>query len=165
MGIHVALNHKTSYHYDRRISLSPQIVRLRPAPHCRTPIHGYSMTVTPETHFINWQQDPFSNYLGRLVFPEKTDAFHVEVDLVAEMIIINPFDFFLEPDAETFPFAYDAGLKTDLGPYLAREPAGKHLKACLSEIDPTPRGTRGYQPDAQSKDPISDPHGAQCPIL
>ncbi|EFK08452.1 transglutaminase-like protein [delta proteobacterium NaphS2] len=147
MGIHVALNHKTSYHYDRRISLSPQIVRLRPAPHCRTPIHSYSMTVTPENHFINWQQDPFSNYLGRLVFPEKTDAFHVEVDLVAEMIIINPFDFFLEPDAETFPFRYDAGLKTDLGPYLAREPAGKRLKAYLSEIDRTPRRTIDFLVD------------------
>ena len=72
MGIHVALNHKTTYRYDRRVALSPQIVRLRPAPHCRTPILSYSMTVTPKDHFINWQQDPFSNYLGRLVFPEKT---------------------------------------------------------------------------------------------
>jgi transglutaminase-like putative cysteine protease len=97
VGIHVALNHKTSYRYDRRISLSPHIVRLRPAPHCRTPILSYSMTVTPKNHFINWQQDPFSNYLGRLVFPEKTTELVVEVDLVAEMIIINPFDFFLEP--------------------------------------------------------------------
>ena len=116
MGIHVALNHKTSYRYDRRAALSPQIVRLRPAPHCRTPILSYSMTVTPKNHFLNWQQDPFSNYLGRLVFPEKTIEFQVEVDLVAEMIIINPFDFFLEPAAEKFPFDYESALKSDLGP-------------------------------------------------
>ncbi len=110
MGIHIALNHKTSYSYDRLINLAPQIVRLRPAPHCRTPILSYSMQVTPKDHFINWQQDPFSNYLGRLVFHEKTTELHVEIDLVADMIIINPFDYFLEPDAETFPFTYEENL-------------------------------------------------------
>ena len=144
MGIHVALNHKTTYRYDRRIALSPQIVRLRPAPHCRTPILSYSMTVTPAGHFINWQQDPFSNYLGRLVFPEKTTAFEVEVDLVAEMIIINPFDFFLEPGADTFPFTYASKLKSDLEPYLAKEPAGKRLDAYLAKIDRRPKPTNDF---------------------
>ena len=147
MGIHVALNHKTSYLYDRRISLSPHIVRLRPAPHCRTPILSYAMAVTPKTHFINWQQDPFSNYLGRLVFPEKTIEFHVEVDLVAEMIIINPFDYFLEPHAETFPFEYEDALKLDLAPYLAREPAGKQLTAYLAQIDRSPKRTIDFLVD------------------
>ncbi len=147
MGIHVALNHKTSYLYDRRISLGPQIVRLRPAPHCRTPILSYSMTVTPEVHFLNWQQDPFANYLGRLVFPEKTAEFHVEVDLVAEMIIINPFDFFLTPAAETFPLKYEAGLKTDLGPYLGCQPAGKQLKTYLKSIDLSPQRTMDFLVD------------------
>jgi uncharacterized protein (DUF2126 family)/transglutaminase-like putative cysteine protease len=151
VGIHVALNHKTSYRYDRRISLSPHIVRLRPAPHCRTPILSYSMTVTPKTHFINWQQDPFSNYLGRLVFPEKTTELVVEVDLVAEMIIINPFDFFLEPDAETFPFYYESTLKAELGPYLAKEPAGKELKAYLAGIDRSPRPTNNFMVDLNQR--------------
>jgi transglutaminase-like putative cysteine protease len=114
LGIHVALNHKTTYRYDRRVTLSPQIVRLKPAPHCRTPILSYSMTVTPKDHFINWQQDPFSNYLGRLVFQKPTTEFIVDIDLVAEMIIINPFDFFLEPKSEEFPFSYESNLKVDL---------------------------------------------------
>jgi len=144
VGIHVALNHKTSYRYDRRIALAPHIVRLRPAPHCRTPILSYSMTVTPANHFINWQQDPFSNYLGRLVFPEKTTEFHVEVDLVAEMIIINPFDFFLEPAAETFPFDYTPDLKQELSPYLAKEPADEKLKAYLAQIDCRPQPTNDF---------------------
>ncbi len=151
MGIHVALNHKTSYRYDRRISLSPHIVRLRPAPHCRTPILSYAMKVTPETHFINWQQDPFSNFLGRLVFPEKTSELVVEVDLVAEMIIINPFDFFLEPDAENFPFRYESTLKAELGPYLAKEPAGKELKAYLAQIDRTPKPTNNFMVDLNQR--------------
>ncbi len=141
MGIHISLHHKTSYQYDRRIYLAPQIVRLRPAPHCRTPILSYSMQVAPKEHFINWQQDPFSNYLGRLVFPEKTDHFQVEVDLVADMIIINPFDYFLEPDAEQFPFTYEKALKVDLGPYLARKTPGKELTGYLKEIDLRPRRT------------------------
>ena len=139
MGIHVALNHKTSYHYDRSITLAPQIVRLRPAPHCRTPILSYSLKVKPEDHFINWQQDPFSNYLGRLVFLDKTTVFHVEVDLVAEMIIINPFDFFLEPKAETFPFRYEPDLEIDLAPYLSREAPGEKLAAYVEGIDLTAR--------------------------
>ncbi len=141
MGIHIALNHKTSYRYDRFVSLSPQIVRLRPAPHCRTPILSYSLTVTPKDHFINWQQDPFSNYLGRLVFTEKTTEFQVEVDLVADMIVINPFDFFLEPEAGIFPFAYEPKLKSDLRLYLTKDPAGKMLKAHLAEIDRSPEPT------------------------
>ena len=151
MGIHIALNHTTSYRYDRRIALAPQIVRLRPAPHCRTPILSYSMRVKPKDHFLNWQQDPFSNFLGRLVFPEKTAEFQVEVDLVADMITINPFDFFLEPDAETFPFTYEPTLKTDLTPYLAREPAGEELTAYMAEIDRRTKQTNDFLVDLNMK--------------
>src|SRR3954468_10176055 len=107
MSIHVALNHVTHYRYDRRVALSPQVVRLRPAPHCRTKILSYSLRVEPEGHFINWQQDPFSNYLARLVFPEKPAEFKVPVAVVAEMAVHNPFDFFLEPSAQKAPFVYD----------------------------------------------------------
>ena len=106
MSIHVALNHVTHYRYDRLVALGPQIVRLRPAPHCRTRIISYSLKVTPGNHFINWQQDPEANYLARYVFAEKTRELRIEVDLVAEMAVLNPFDFFLEPYAETFPFGY-----------------------------------------------------------
>src|SRR5512137_1780556 len=106
MSIHVALRHVTQYRYDRLVTLGPQVVRLRPAPYCRSTILSYSLRITPGEHFINWQQDPQSNYLARLVFPEKTREFKVEVDLVAEMAVYNPFDFFLEPHAGEFPFSY-----------------------------------------------------------
>ena len=152
MGIHVALNHRTSYKYDRLVNLAPHVVRLRPAPHSRTPILSYSMKVTPEEHFINWQQDPFSNYLGRLVFPEKTWEFHVEVDLVCDMIVINPFDFFLEPQAETFPFKYEPTLKKDLTPYLVKEKnLGKAFRDYLDTLDITPRQTINFLVDINQK--------------
>src|SRR5436189_316867 len=114
MSIHVALNHVTHYRYDRPVHLGPQVVRLRPAPHSRTRILSYSMKVDPAEHFINWQQDPQSNYLARLVFPEKTTEFKVEVEVVAEMAVFNPFDFFIDANAERFPFAYDPTLKNEL---------------------------------------------------
>src|SRR5688572_11750032 len=97
MSIQVALHHKTEYHYDRLVTMLPQVIRLRPAPHCRTPILSYSLKVLPAKQFLNWQQDPYSNYLARLVFLEPTRTFSVEVDLVAEMVSINPFDFFIDP--------------------------------------------------------------------
>jgi len=151
VGIHVALSHKTVYRYDRPVALGPQIVRLRPAPHCRTPILSYAMKVTPAKHFINWQQDPFSNYLGRLVFPDKTTVLEVEVDLVAEMIIINPFDFFLEPETEGFPFDYAPQLKTDLSPYLVREPAKPKFAAYLAGIDRRPKKIINFLVDLNRK--------------
>ncbi|MGQ0635319.1 MAG: transglutaminase family protein [Planctomycetaceae bacterium] len=127
MSIRVALNHQTRYFYDRLVTLQPHVVRLRPAPHCRTPILGYSLRVEPQPHFLNWQQDPYSNYLGRLVFPEPTREFGVQVDLVAEMTAINPFDFFVEEQAERYPFIYDATLARELAPYLEVAPAGPRL--------------------------------------
>src|SRR5260370_18126513 len=118
MPIRVALNHKSKYTYDRLVDLQPHVVRLRPAPHCRTPILSYSLSVEPESHFLNWQQDPYSNYLARLVFLEPTRSFSVEVDLVAELTAINPFDFFIESTAETIPFESDPMLARDLVPSL-----------------------------------------------
>ncbi|HEU0199265.1 MAG TPA: transglutaminase family protein [Burkholderiaceae bacterium] len=135
MSIHVALNHVTHYRYDRRVGLSPQVIRLRPAPHCRTPIISYSLRIEPAEHFINWQQDPFANYLARLVFPEKTTELKVTVDLVAQMAVYNPFDFFLEPAAEKFPFTYAPELHHDLLPYLARVEATPRFRDFVAGID------------------------------
>lgn len=141
MSIHVALKHVTRYRYDRRVALSPQVVRLRPAPHCRTPILSYSLTVEPAQHFINWQQDPFSNYLARLVFPEKTTEFTVTVDLVAEMAVYNPFDFFLEPHAQKFPFTYDEAQQAELAPYLVKEALTPRFAAYLQSVPREPVAT------------------------
>ncbi len=118
MSIKVAVRHFTKYSYDRHIELSPQVIRLRPAPHSRTFIKGYSLNIKPENHFINWQQDPFGNYLARIVFPEKVDHFEVDVEVIADMVVINPFDFFMEDYAQKFPFTYEENLKRQLQPYL-----------------------------------------------
>ncbi|MBD2838443.1 transglutaminase family protein [Pseudomonas sp. JM0905a] len=141
MSIHVALHHVTHYRYDREVNLGPQIIRLRPAPHSRTRVLGYSLKVSPGKHFINWQQDPQGNYLARLVFPDKTREMKVEVDLVAEMAVFNPFDFFLEPIADQFPFSYTADDQRELAPYLSRLPATPLFADYLGRIDLTPKGT------------------------
>jgi len=132
MAIRIALHHKTSYRYDRLVGLSPHEVRLRPAPHARTPILSYSLTVLPSDHFINWQQDPYGNYIGRFVFPEKSDTLEFTVDLIADMTVINPFDFFVEKYAETFPFAYPEQLRSELSPYLQAEAPGPLLTEWLA---------------------------------
>ncbi|WP_397377377.1 DUF2126 domain-containing protein [Pseudomonas sp.] len=138
MSIHIALHHVSHYRYDRAVNLGPQVVRLRPAPHSRTRVLSYALKVEPGEHFINWQQDPQGNYLARLVFPEKTRELKIEADLVAEMAVFNPFDFFLEPYAEKIPFAYTEGEQLELAPYLVKLPAGKLFAKYLAGIELTP---------------------------
>ena len=135
MSIHAALTHTTHYRYDKSINLGPQVIRLRPAPHCRSKIISYSLKVEPTGHFVNWQQDPFANYQARLVFPKPAKEFKVTVDLGVEMAVYNPFDFFLEPSADHYPFKYESLLAQELAPYLAAELAGDLFKACLARID------------------------------
>src|ERR1700733_5941757 len=135
MPIRVALHYKTVYHYDRLVGLSPQTIRLRPAPHCRTPITAYSLKIEPKPHFLNWQQDPQSNFLARVVFPQPVRYFSVDVDLIAEMTVINPFDFFLEPYAEQYPFSYEPALELELAPFRQVRPAGPKLAEYLKTVD------------------------------
>lgn len=155
MSIHVALNHVTEYHYDRPIELGPQVVRLRPAPHSRSRILSYSLRIEPGEHFINWQQDPFANFQARLVFPEKTTHFKVTVDLVAEMAVYNPFDFFLEPSAETVPLTYASELQDELAPYLVCAPElakAKRFQKYLADIGRQPQRTIDFLVGLNQKD-------------
>ena len=136
MGIRVALTHTTRYRYDRPVTLLPHVVRLRPAPHARTPVLGYSLVVEPAPHFLNWQQDPYGNHLARVVFPKPAGELTVTVDLVAELAPINPFDFFVEDYAREYPFRYDDVLARELIPYREIVPAGPRLAAVVEALRP-----------------------------
>jgi len=135
MALKVVISHKTGYKYDKQVSLSPHIIRLRPAPHSRTPIEAYSLKIKPENHFINWQQDPFGNYLARLVFPEKTDELSIDVEIIADLITINPFDFFVEESAANYPFSYKSDLKKELFPYLELDEDSEAIRDFVSTVD------------------------------
>ena len=141
MSIHAALMHRTRYQYDHAVKLGPQTIRLRPAPQTRTPVLSYSLTVQPEPHFINWQQDPQGNFLARVVFPNPVTHFDVTVDLIADMATINPFGFFLEPEAESWPFTYDPVLDRELAPFRRLDPMGPLLSALVAAVPREPRRT------------------------
>ena len=139
MAIRVALQHRTSYRFDRLVNVSPHEIRLRPAPHCRTPVLGYSLNVEPAKHFLNWQQDPYGNWVARLVFLERTDRLEVVVDLTADMTVINPFDFFVDPYAERYPFTYAPALAKELQPFLETADLGPRLAGWLQRFRATIR--------------------------
>ena len=151
MALKIVISHKTLYKYDRSVSLSPHIFRLRPAPHSRTPIEAYSLKIKPENNFFNWQQDPFGNYLARVVFPEKTKELSIEVEIIADLKTINPFDFFVEDYAEEFPFKYNETVKKELLPYLEITDKGKLLDDFIKTIDYTPRKTIYFLIDINRK--------------
>ena len=147
MTIRVAIRHKTIYNFDRPVSLSPHVFRLRPAVHSRTPIKAYSLRIEPKNHFINWQQDPFGNILGRVVFPDKCQKLSVEVEVIADMTVINPFDFFVEDYAEKYPFKYDEMTQKELQPYLEVTENGPLLKQWVKEFDKTERSINDFLVD------------------
>ncbi len=147
MSIRVALNHKTTYHYDRLVTLSPQVVRLRPAPHCRTPVVSYSLKATPGKHFLNWQQDPHGNFLARYVFPELTDRFELEVDLVAELTVINRSTSSWEAEATKFPFTYPIWLDAELAPYRICQTPGPRFAEFLASVPRKNEGTIDFLVD------------------
>ncbi len=134
MTIRVAIKHQTTYQFDKFVKLSPHVIRLRPAPHSRTPVSSYSLKIQPEEHFVNWQQDPFGNYQARVVFPEKTDCLKIDVEVIADLSTYNPFDFFVEEYAEKFPFEYDAALKKELAPYLKKRARSPLMKEWLDKV-------------------------------
>ncbi|MDV7187824.1 transglutaminase family protein [Lutibacter sp. TH_r2] len=151
MALKIVISHKTTYKYDRSVSLSPHIFRLRPAPHSRTPIESYSIKIKPENQFFNWQQDPFGNYMARLIFPEKTKELSIDVEIIADLKTINPFDFFVEESAEEYPFKYTDTIKKELSPYLEITEKGKLLEGFLKTIDYTPRKTIYFLIDINRK--------------
>jgi uncharacterized protein (DUF2126 family)/transglutaminase-like putative cysteine protease len=151
MSINVKLHHRTTYRYEREVSLGPQVIQLRPAPHCKTPISDYALTLTPAHHILHWQFDPLGNHLARVIFPRKTSELIVDVTLVADMTPINPFAFFLDPGFETFPFQYPAELAHNLEPYRSTEPAGPLLQAFLSEIPAAAQNTVRFVGDVTAR--------------
>ncbi|MEZ5668935.1 MAG: transglutaminase family protein [Alphaproteobacteria bacterium] len=151
MSIRAALYHLTHYRYDRPVRLGPQIVRLHPAPHARTKVLAHALKVAPVQHFVNVQQDPYGNFLARFVFPEPVRELKIEVDLVADMSVYNPFDFFVEPEAERWPFPYPATFEDDLAIYLKPDPAGPLLQEFLASIDRTPTNTVQFVVDLNAR--------------
>lgn len=148
MTVSVSLHHLTRYTYDRMINLGPQIIRLRPAPHTRATIPSYSLKVVPDKYFINWQQDPFGNHLARLVFPEKTGVFQTEINLICEIRVFNPFDFFLEESATDFPFKYEPWLAEELAPYLEIKEKGPLLQKFLEALPTKKQETNDFLVEA-----------------
>ncbi|MBU2779757.1 transglutaminase family protein, partial [Acidithiobacillus caldus] len=134
MGTHVAIRHHTEYRFNRSVVIHPHLLRLRPAPHCRTPILAYKLTVEPAEHFLHWYQDPFANYQGRLVFPKPARALSVEVEVVADLTVLDPFDFFVEDFAETWPFTYPHAIAKELWPYRECANAGPLFSAYLQRV-------------------------------
>lgn len=151
MAILAAVYHLTHYKYDRPVVLGPQIIRLQPAPHSRTKVLSHSLKVEPANHFVNLQQDPYGNFLARFVFPEPVTELKIEVDLVADMTVYNPFDFFVEPSAEAFPFEYPEEIRDDLAIYRTPEPAGPLLSALLNTIDRSAANTVNFLVDLNAR--------------
>src|SRR5689334_13380459 len=135
MTLNIALTHQTRYRYHPPVSIGPQLVRLRPAPHCRTPIVAYSLRIAPVPHFLNWQQDPFGNFLARVLVPGETKELIVTVDLIGDMAAINPFEFFVEESAVSYPFTYAPALADELEPYLRPLPGEVLCEDYLCDID------------------------------
>ena len=133
----IALRHRLDYRFDRPVRLSTHWLRLCPAPGTRANITAYTLRVGPRTHFLNWLRDPFENHLARLDLPEPVRHFTLDLEILAELQPVNPFDFLTEPYAANHPFDYPEQLARDLAPYLLQPATGPATRAWLAALDRT----------------------------
>ncbi|SOD89041.1 transglutaminase family protein [Spirosoma fluviale] len=141
MSVRVAIHHHTRYDYDRVVFLSPHLIRLRPVAHSKAIIESYTLTIQPANHVIHWQQDPFGNFIARVDFWEPMSMMSIDVDITARLEPVNPFDFFLDTYAQSFPFTYDAQLRKGLLPYMDVGEPGTQFSQWLQSIDRSTQGT------------------------
>jgi len=143
MSLLVSLHHRTGYRYDRPVALGPHEIRLKPAPACRTPVTSYALAVRPAQHTMSWYYDAAGNPVARVLFLEKIRTLEIEVELIADLAPVNPFDFLVEPGAERFPFRYPDADRPDLAPFLAPVENGVGLQRWLTGVQsPKPPGLR-----------------------
>ncbi len=153
----VAVEHRTTYRYDRPVRLGPQVIRLRPAAHCRTPILSYSLHIGGGEALHQLAAGPGRQPHRPRRLPEPVLEFSVTVDLVADMTVINPFDFFVEDAAKAFPFTYDAQLAKELAPYLETHGGPGPLLAAGSPSTrrrASTRSTRWWRSTGASRGPV-----------
>jgi transglutaminase-like putative cysteine protease len=138
-----SISHRTEYHYRQPISLGPHRLMLRPRESRELRLISHEITTTPPST-ITWAQDVFGNSIATAAFTGRTDSLVIDSTVILEQTATAWPVFPIAASAITYPFAYSAEERTDLGALLSpqyADPMGRLSSWTASFVRSNPTDT------------------------
>ena len=116
----LTISYRAEYRYERRVSLSPHIVRLFPRDALQARVLKLDFA-TNDTGAVHWRHDLYDNVVAQCFYPREDDrlVYRLDAEIAAEER--NPFGFLLDSRSLQWPAEYNPRERGVLGAFIVPE--------------------------------------------